>query len=87
MLPTGNTFDNTNNYKIIFITNAKICAVITTNTRLVKKIVKRKENSKHELKFMGMFPITKINDNVVVCFQKGIINDAINTSIIKPFFD
>ena len=27
---------------------------------------------------MGPFPITQINDNGTVFFQKGIINDAIN---------
>ena len=35
-----------------------------------KILVKRKKNSKHKLKFMGPFPITQINDNVTVCFQK-----------------
>ena len=30
--------------------------------------VKRKKNSKHELEFMGPFPITQINDNGVVRF-------------------
>ena len=52
-----------------------------------KILVKRKKNSKHELEFMGTFPITQINDNGTVCFQKGIINDATNIHIIKPFFD
>ena len=41
-------------------------------------VVKRKENSKHELEFMGPFPITQINNNGKVRFQKGIINDATN---------
>ena len=45
--------------------------------------VKRKKNSKHELEFIGPFPITQINDNVTVRFQKGIINDAINIRRIK----
>ena len=49
--------------------------------------VKRKEKSKQKLEFMGLFPITQINDNGTVCFQKGIINDAINIPRIKPFFD
>ena len=49
--------------------------------------VKRKKNSKHELEFVGPFPITKINDNGTVRFQKGIINDAVNIHRIKPFFD
>ena len=52
-----------------------------------KILVKRKKHSKHNLEFMGPFPITKINDNGTVRFQKGIINDATNTSRIKPFFD
>ena len=52
-----------------------------------KILVKRKKNSKHELEFMGPFPIKKINDNGTVRFQKGIINDATNIRRIKPFFD
>ena len=52
-----------------------------------KILVKRKKNSKHELEFMGPFPITQINDNGMVCFQKGIINDAANICRIKPFFE
>ena len=43
-----------------------------------KILVKRRKNSKHELEFMGPFPITQINDNGTVRFQKGIINDATN---------
>ena len=41
MLPTGNTFDNANKNKLIIITSAKICAVITTNTTFVKKLNSR----------------------------------------------
>ena len=52
-----------------------------------KILVKHKKNSKHELELMGPFPITKINDNGTVRFQKGIINDATNIRRIKPFFD
>ena len=52
-----------------------------------KILVKRKKNSKHELEFMGPFPITQINDNGTVRFQKGIIIDATNTHRIKRFFD
>ena len=52
-----------------------------------KILVKRKKNSKHELEFMDLFPITQINDNGTVRFQKGIINDAVNIRRIKPFFD
>ena len=52
-----------------------------------KIIVKRKNNSKHELEFMGPFPITQINDNNTVFLQKGIINDATSIRRIKPFFD
>ena len=50
-------------------------------------LVKRKKNSKHELEFMGLFSITKINDDDTVRFQKGIINDATNIHRIKPFFE
>ena len=52
-----------------------------------KNLVKRRKNSKHKLEFMSQFPITQINDNGTVCFQKGIINDATNIRRIKPFFD
>ena len=52
-----------------------------------KILVKRKKNSKHELEFMGPSHITQINNNVTVCFRKGIINDATNICIIKPFLD
>ena len=52
-----------------------------------KITVKRNKDSKHKLEFMGPFPITQINDNGTVCFQKGIINDATNILRIKPFFD
>ena len=52
-----------------------------------KLIFKRKKNSKHELEFMGPFPITQINYNGTVCSQKGIINDATNIRRIKQFFD
>ena len=52
-----------------------------------KILVKRRKNSKHELEFMGPLPITQINDNDTVRFQKGIINDATNIHRIKPFFN
>ena len=52
-----------------------------------KILVKRKKNSKHESEFMGPFPITQINDDGTVCFQKIIVNDATNIRIIKQFFD
>ena len=52
-----------------------------------KILVKCKENSNHELEFMGPFLITKINDNGTVRLQKGIINDVTNICRIKPFFD
>ena len=52
-----------------------------------KILVKRKKIYNHELEFMGPFPITQINNNGTVCFQKGIINDATNIRRIKPFFD
>ena len=52
-----------------------------------KILVKRKKKSKHELKFMGPFPITQINYNGTVRFQKAIMNDATNIRRIKPLFD
>ena len=52
-----------------------------------KILVKRKKNSKYELEFMGPFPITLINDNGTVRFQKWIIKNATNIRRIKPFFD
>ena len=52
-----------------------------------KILVKHKKNCKHELEFMGPFPVTQIYDNVTVCFQKGIINDATNIRRIKPLFN
>ena len=36
---------------------------------------------------MVPFPITQINENDTVHFQKGIINDATNIRRIKPLFD
>ena len=52
-----------------------------------KILIKLKKNSKHELEFMGPFPITQINDIGTVRFQKGIINDATNIRRIKTFFN
>ena len=52
-----------------------------------KILVNPKKNSRHEFELIGPFPITQINDNDTVCFQKGIVNDATNICIIKPFFD
>ena len=49
-------------------------------------LVNHKKHYKHKLEFMGPFPITQINYNGTVCFQKGIINDATNIRRIKPFF-
>ena len=52
-----------------------------------KIIVNPNKNYKHELEFMSPFPITQINDNGTVLFQKGILNDATNIRRIKPIFD
>ena len=52
-----------------------------------KILFQRKKNSKHELEFMGSFPIIHINDNGTVRFQKGIINNATNIRRIKIFFN
>ena len=50
-------------------------------------LVKRKENSMQELEFIVLLLIIQINDNVMVLFQKVIINDAANIRRIKPFLD
>ena len=52
-----------------------------------KILVKKKKNSKHKLKFMGLTLITQINENGTVRFQKLIINDAANIRRIQPFFN
>ena len=52
-----------------------------------KILVKCKKNSKHELEFMGPFPITQINYNGTARLQKGIINDATTIRRIKPILD
>ena len=52
-----------------------------------KILVKSRKNFNRKLEFMGPFPITQINDNGAVHFQKVIINDATNIRRIKPFFD
>ena len=71
MLPIGNTFDNANNYELTILKNTKICAGMTTN----------------KLELMVPLPMTQINENGTVCFQKGIINNASNISRIKTFFN
>ena len=52
-----------------------------------KILVNHKKNYKHKLEFVGPFPITQIDNNGTVRFQKGIINGATNIHRIKPFFD
>ena len=52
-----------------------------------KILVKHKKNYNHELEFLGPLPITKIDDNGTVCFQKGIINNATNILRTKPIFN
>ena len=52
-----------------------------------KILVKHRKIFKHELELIGPFPITQINDNGTVCFQKGIINDDTSICRIKEFFD
>ena len=52
-----------------------------------KNLVKHKKKSKNELEFTGLFPITQINENGMVRFRNGIVNDATNICRIKPSFD
>ena len=48
-------------------------------------LLRCKKNSKHELEYEGPYPLTAINDNGTVCFQKGILNDVVNLRRIKPY--
>jgi hypothetical protein len=50
-------------------------------------LTKRKKQSKHEQEYEGPYPITQVNDNGTIRYQKGIVNDTINIRRIKPFFD
>ena len=50
-------------------------------------ISKCKKKSNNELEFIGPLPITQINDNGTVSFQKGIINDSTNTRKMQLLFD
>ena len=48
-------------------------------------ITARKE-SKHDAEYEGPYPLTRINNNGTVNFQKGRVNDVINIRRVKPFF-
>ena len=88
MLPTGNKFDSANNCELPITTNTKNMHRNNHQYKIGDKIlVKHKKNSKHKFEVMVPFPITQINDNGMVCFQKGIIYDATNIRRIKPFFN
>ena len=48
-------------------------------------LLRRKKKSKHELEYEGPYPVTEINDNGTVRYQKGIVNDVVNIRRIKPY--
>jgi hypothetical protein len=52
-----------------------------------KTLVKARKKSKHELECEGPHVITQSNDNGTARFQKGIVDDAVNTRRIKPFHE
>ena len=49
-------------------------------------LIKARKHSKHDEEYEGPYPITQVNTNGTVHFQKGIINDVINIHRVKPFF-
>ena len=49
-------------------------------------LIKARKKTKHDEEYEGPYPLTKINTNGTVKFQKGIVNDVINIRRIKPFF-
>ena len=88
MFPIGNTFGYKKQLRINHDNKRENMRRNIHQYKVGDKIlVKRRKNSKHELEFMGPFPIMQVNDNGTVRFQKGIINDATNIRRIKPFFD
>jgi hypothetical protein len=52
-----------------------------------KTLVKARKKSKHKLEHEGPCTITHTNDNGTARFQKGIVNDVVNTRRIKPFHE
>ena len=49
-------------------------------------LIKARKNTKHDQEYKGPYPLTKVNRNGTVKFQKGIINDVVNICRIKPYF-
>jgi hypothetical protein len=41
-------------------------------------LLRARKGSKHELEYEGPYPITQVNDNGTIRFQKGIVNDVVN---------
>ena len=52
-----------------------------------KILLRARKHSKHELEYEGPYPVTQVNDNGTIRFQKGIVNDVVNIRRIKPFHD
>ena len=49
-------------------------------------LITARKQSKHDEEYEGPYPITRINNNGTVNFQKGRVNDVINIRRVKPFF-
>ena len=49
-------------------------------------LIRARKNTKHDKEYEGPYPLTKVNTNGTVNFQKGIVNDVINIRRVKPFF-
>ena len=49
-------------------------------------LIKARKHSKHDEEYEGPYPITQVNTNGTIHFQKGIVNDVINIRRVKPFF-
>ena len=49
-------------------------------------LIKARKYSKHDAEYEGPYPLTKVNTNGTVNFQKGRVNDVVNIRRIKPFF-
>ena len=52
-----------------------------------KILIKARKDFKHAMEWEGPYPITQVNDNGTVHYQKGIVNDVINIRRIKPFHE
>ena len=49
-------------------------------------LIRARKSTKHDKEYEGPYPLTKVNTNGTVNFQKGIVNDVVNIRRVKPFF-